>query len=276
MPRPGHVGKGILVATEQRRAACHETQDQEAVELGAELGYVVDVSIAQELLARELAARGCHEQAQDALRAARRLQERAEVAAAAVHIELVEAFCALCSGDLPRVIAVLEHRITLTAGASLAANIRSRWRLTWPRPRPGPKGRGARHRHAARRAASRLPGRRRARRGASSRCTARREPGGCRGRIPGGAPRARRRDRRVLGRPNPPRARPAAATRRRAPRGTRAAPLGGRRVSGDGPGPVGWPGGKRNGRDRQHGPPRTAARRSPRRRRALRYTSPAA
>lgn len=113
-----------------RRAACHETQDQEAVELGAELGYVVDVSIAQELLARELAARGCHEQAQDALRAARRLQERAEVAAAAVHIELVEAFCALCSGDLPRVIAVLEHRITLTAGASLAANIRSRWRLT--------------------------------------------------------------------------------------------------------------------------------------------------
>lgn len=88
----------------------------EAVELGTELGYVVDVSIAQELLAWELAARGCHEQAQDALRAARRLQERAEVAAAAVHIELVEAFCALCSGDLLRVIAVLEHRITVDGG----------------------------------------------------------------------------------------------------------------------------------------------------------------
>jgi len=88
----------------------------EAVELGTELGYVVDVSIAQELLAWELAARGCHEQAQQALHAARLLQERAEIATAAVHVELVEAFCALCSGDLPRVVEVLEHRIIVDGG----------------------------------------------------------------------------------------------------------------------------------------------------------------
>ncbi|MET0865335.1 MAG: LuxR C-terminal-related transcriptional regulator, partial [Nakamurella sp.] len=88
----------------------------EAVELGTELGYVVDVSIAQELLAWELAARGYPEQAQEALLAARQLQQRAEVAQAAVHVELVDAFCAQCSGDLARVVAVLEHRIEIDGG----------------------------------------------------------------------------------------------------------------------------------------------------------------
>jgi tetratricopeptide (TPR) repeat protein len=88
----------------------------EAVELGTELGYVADVSIAQELLAWELAARDRPEQAQEALGAARRLQQRAEVSAAAVHIDLVESFCALCTGDLPRVIAILEHRIEVDGG----------------------------------------------------------------------------------------------------------------------------------------------------------------
>jgi DNA-binding NarL/FixJ family response regulator len=33
-----------------------------------------------------------------------------------VHVELVEAFCAQCSGDLPRVVAVLEHRIKTDGG----------------------------------------------------------------------------------------------------------------------------------------------------------------
>ncbi|HEY5881002.1 MAG TPA: AAA family ATPase [Nakamurella sp.] len=88
----------------------------EAVELGTELGYVADVSIAQELLAWELAARDRPEQAHEALGAARRLQQRAEVSAAAVHIDIVESFCALCAGDLPRVIAILEHRIEVDGG----------------------------------------------------------------------------------------------------------------------------------------------------------------
>lgn len=88
----------------------------EAVELGDELGYVVDVAISRELLAWELAARGAGEQAQVELSRARQLQERAEMAHAAVHVELVEAFCALCADDLPRVVDVLEHRLAVDGG----------------------------------------------------------------------------------------------------------------------------------------------------------------
>lgn len=88
----------------------------EAVELGDELGYVIDVAISRELLAWELAARGDIERAESELRSARRLQERAEMTKAAVHVELVEGFCALCAGDLPRVIAVLERRIAVDGG----------------------------------------------------------------------------------------------------------------------------------------------------------------
>ncbi len=88
----------------------------EAVELGTELGYAADVSIAQELLAWELAARGAAGAAERALVAARRLQQRAGIADAAVHVELVDAFCALCAGDLPRVVVVLERRIEVDGG----------------------------------------------------------------------------------------------------------------------------------------------------------------
>jgi DNA-binding NarL/FixJ family response regulator len=88
----------------------------EAVELGDELGYVIDVAIARELLAWELAARGDGEQAEAELRRARNLHERAEMTDAAVHIDLVDAFCALCSGQLQRVIDLLERRITLDGG----------------------------------------------------------------------------------------------------------------------------------------------------------------
>ena len=88
----------------------------EAVELGAELGFVVDVSTAQEILAWELAGRGCPEQAAEAIRQARLLQDRAGVSAAAVHVELVEAFCALCAGDLQQVVDILEHRIAVDGG----------------------------------------------------------------------------------------------------------------------------------------------------------------
>ncbi len=88
----------------------------ECVELGRELGYVADVSISCELLAWQLAARGDPASAARALADARRLQELAEVADAAVHIELVEAFCALCVGDSPRVVEILERRLRVDDG----------------------------------------------------------------------------------------------------------------------------------------------------------------
>ena len=88
----------------------------EAVELGDELGYVIDVAISRELLAWELAARGSADQAQRELQLARQLQERAEMTSAAVHVELVDAFCALCSGNLRRVVDVLERRIAIDGG----------------------------------------------------------------------------------------------------------------------------------------------------------------
>jgi len=94
----------------------------EAVELGTELGFVVDVSTAQEILAWELAARDYPEQAAQALRDARLLHDRAGVSAAAVHVELVEAFCALCAGNLQRVVDILEDRIAVDGGRQPSGN----------------------------------------------------------------------------------------------------------------------------------------------------------
>ncbi|MGY1603577.1 AAA family ATPase [Geodermatophilus sp. SYSU D00815] len=88
----------------------------EAVELGAELGYVADVATAHELLAWEEAARGRHAEASRALAAARDLGVRAGVAAASVHVHLVDAFAALCRGDLRHVVDVLERRIAADGG----------------------------------------------------------------------------------------------------------------------------------------------------------------
>ncbi len=88
----------------------------EAVELGTEMGYVADVGIAQELLSWQLAARGRADEAREALDRARALQVRAGVAGVAVHSELVDAFCALCVGDSPRVVEILEHRLTVDEG----------------------------------------------------------------------------------------------------------------------------------------------------------------
>jgi DNA-binding NarL/FixJ family response regulator len=88
----------------------------EAVELGAELGFVADIATAQELLAWEEAARGRHEQAATALAAARALGERAGVADGSVQLHLMDAYTALCRGDHARVVEVLEQRIAADGG----------------------------------------------------------------------------------------------------------------------------------------------------------------
>ncbi len=88
----------------------------EAVEIGEELGFVSDVSFAYAVLAWELAARGDHDAAAASLARARELGVRAEIAGVAVHLELVDAFAALCRGDLTRVVAVLEARIAADGG----------------------------------------------------------------------------------------------------------------------------------------------------------------
>ena len=232
----------------------------EAVELGTELGYVVDISIAQELLAWELAARGRPEQAQEALHAARLLQERAEVAAAAVHVELVEAFCALCSGELPRVVAVLEHRITVDGGRqprgdyplSVAPDLVEAY-LGLGR-RDEARDIAARHAELHRESADpemRAEAHRLAGMLAEDPTDAEAEfEAAHRAHAAGFDAFSAARTRLAHGQ---------WTARRRATRGPRATPDGGRRVPDDGPGPVGEPRGKRAGGDRQHRPPRTAA-----------------
>ncbi|MGS0685395.1 AAA family ATPase [Nakamurella sp. GG22] len=88
----------------------------EAVEIGEELGFVTDVAMAYAVLAWELAARGEHDQAASSLARARQLDDRAEIVGTAVHVELVDAYAALCRGDLARVVEVLEARIAADGG----------------------------------------------------------------------------------------------------------------------------------------------------------------
>ena len=88
----------------------------EVVELGIELGYVVDVGSANCTLAIESAARGRHEDAVRAIAEAKRLTAIAGVAGAAVQVHLADSFCALCRGDYPLVVSILEQRITVDDG----------------------------------------------------------------------------------------------------------------------------------------------------------------
>ena len=88
----------------------------EVVELGVELGYVVDVGSANTTLAIELAARGRHDDAIVAIAEAKRLAEVAEVTGSAVMIHLAEAFCALSRGDYPLVVEILEARLAADDG----------------------------------------------------------------------------------------------------------------------------------------------------------------
>ena len=88
----------------------------EAAELSDQLDYVADASVAVEMLAWQLAARGVHDEARLALARARSLVDRAEVAGVAAHHGLTVAFCALCRGDLEEVVGVLEARVAADGG----------------------------------------------------------------------------------------------------------------------------------------------------------------
>ena len=88
----------------------------EAVELGRELGHVADLAMAHELLAREEAGRGAHDRAALELEAAHACEREAGTLDVAVVLPLTDAWCALCRGDLPRVVAVLEERLRADGG----------------------------------------------------------------------------------------------------------------------------------------------------------------
>jgi DNA-binding CsgD family transcriptional regulator len=88
----------------------------EAVELAGCLGYVADAAVAVELLAWESAARGLHDEANEALSRARELLDRAETTTAAAHHALTAAFCALCRGDHDEVVRLLEARLVADGG----------------------------------------------------------------------------------------------------------------------------------------------------------------
>ncbi len=88
----------------------------EAAELSEQLGYAADASVAVEMLAWQLAARGLHDEASTALARASTLLDRAGTADVAAHHALTVAYCALCRGDLERVVDVLEARIAADGG----------------------------------------------------------------------------------------------------------------------------------------------------------------
>ncbi|HWM74501.1 MAG TPA: LuxR family transcriptional regulator [Nocardioides sp.] len=88
----------------------------EAAELADHLGYAADASVAVEMVAWQLAARGLHDEASEALVRAKALVDRAGLTGVAAHHALTVAFCALCRGDLARVVDVLEARVAADGG----------------------------------------------------------------------------------------------------------------------------------------------------------------
>ena len=88
----------------------------EVVELGAELGYVIDVGSANTTLAIQSANRGRHDDATRAISEAKRLLTIAEVFENAVMVHLAEAYCAFCRGDFPLAAELLERRIAADDG----------------------------------------------------------------------------------------------------------------------------------------------------------------
>ena len=107
------IAAGAMVAGQHQLAYANAG---EVVELGRELGYVVDVGSASTTLAIELAARGRHDEAAEAISEAKELAVRAGVDGGAVMVHLAEAFCALCRGDFSVVVEVLEQRIAVDDG----------------------------------------------------------------------------------------------------------------------------------------------------------------
>lgn len=88
----------------------------EAAELAAHLGYAADGSVAEEMLAWQQAARGLHGEARASLARARELTDRAGTTSAAAHQAITSAFCAICRGDLPDAVALLEPRLAVDGG----------------------------------------------------------------------------------------------------------------------------------------------------------------
>jgi DNA-binding CsgD family transcriptional regulator len=88
----------------------------EAAELAEHLGYVADGAVAVEMLAWQLAARGLHDEASEALARARALVDRAGTTSVAAHYALTAAFCVLCRSDLAQVVRVLEARVAADGG----------------------------------------------------------------------------------------------------------------------------------------------------------------
>jgi DNA-binding CsgD family transcriptional regulator len=88
----------------------------EAVELGAELGLVLDLAPAHEVLAWERAARGLADAARADLDRAQELIERAGTATVAAHLALMRAHVAMCNQDPGAVVAALEPRLAIDGG----------------------------------------------------------------------------------------------------------------------------------------------------------------
>jgi DNA-binding CsgD family transcriptional regulator len=88
----------------------------EAVELGTELGFVVDVAPPLELLAWQHAARGAHDEARTDLDRAADLVARAGTSDVAAHLVLARAFCALCRDDVDEVVVLLEPWLDIGQG----------------------------------------------------------------------------------------------------------------------------------------------------------------
>ncbi|UUZ60360.1 hypothetical protein [Nocardioides sp. B-3] len=88
----------------------------EAADPAEHLGYAADASVAVEMLARQSAARGLHDDAGRSLARARELTDRAGTTAHAAHQAITAAFCALCRGDLGEVVTLLEARLAADGG----------------------------------------------------------------------------------------------------------------------------------------------------------------
>jgi DNA-binding CsgD family transcriptional regulator len=88
----------------------------EAVELGTELGFGVDLAPAHEVLAWERAARGLAADAYADLDRARALIERSGTAAVAAHLALIRAHVAMCHQEPDEVVAALEPRLAIDGG----------------------------------------------------------------------------------------------------------------------------------------------------------------
>jgi DNA-binding CsgD family transcriptional regulator len=88
----------------------------EAVELGTELGFVVDLAPAYEVLSWERAVRGLADEARADLDRAQVLIERSGTAAVAAHFALMRAHVAMCHEEPDEVVAALEPRLAIDGG----------------------------------------------------------------------------------------------------------------------------------------------------------------